>query len=118
MTEDFTATERARLEPRFTNVDRPCFALRSLPETVRGALFARYSRSAKPLRRLYLDEFDADLPPAGGAGEADGNGGRAAALYDRVLGQYGTTRSPSSAARTSPARASPTCSPRCSSAGG
>ena len=87
MTEDFTPAERARLEPRFTNVEGRCFALRNLPETVKGALFARYSRSAKPLRRLYLDEFDADLPPAGEA--ADESGGRAAALYGRVLGQYG-----------------------------
>ena len=87
MTEDFTATERARLEPRFTNLDRPCFALRNLPETVKGALFARYSRSAKPLRRLYLDEFDADVPAA--TGTAEEAAGRAAALYDRVLGQYG-----------------------------
>jgi len=46
MTEDFTPAERARLEPRFTNLDRRCFALRNLPETVKGALFARYSRSA------------------------------------------------------------------------
>ena len=89
MTEEFTADERSRLEPRFTNLDRPCFALRNLPETVRGALFARYSRSAKPLRRLYLDEFDADLPPAAGVEDANETGGRAAALYDRVLGQYG-----------------------------
>ena len=89
MTEEFTADECGRLEPRFTNLDRPCFALRNLPETVRGALFARYSRSAKPLRRLYLDEFDADLPPAANVEDASETGGRAAALYDRVLGQYG-----------------------------
>ena len=89
MTENFTAAERARLEPRFTNLDRHCFALRNLPETVKGALFAGYSRSPKPLRRLYLDEFDADLPPAAGADGADESTGRAAALYGRVLGQYG-----------------------------
>ena len=87
--ETFTAEEAARLEPRFTNLDRPCFALRNLPETVKGALFARYSRSAKPLRRIYLDEFDQDLPPATGDGGANEAAGRAAALYDRVLGQYG-----------------------------
>ena len=29
----------------------------NLPEVVKGALFARYSRSAKSLRRLFLDEF-------------------------------------------------------------
>ena len=87
--ETFTAGETARIEPRFTNLDRRCFALRNLPETIKGALFARYSRSAKSLRRLYLDEFDAGLPAAGTTrtdGEADE---RAAQLYDRVLGQYG-----------------------------
>ena len=89
MTENFTAAERARLEPRFTNLDRHCFALRNLPETVKGALFARYSRSPKPLRRLYLDEFDAEAPTVAGTGPADETGGRAAALYGRVLGQYG-----------------------------
>src|SRR5262249_21292295 len=45
------------LQPCFTNLDGPVFALRNLPEVVKGALFARYSRSAKSLRRLFLDEF-------------------------------------------------------------
>ena len=58
--EPFTAEERARLAPYFTNVDAPVFALVNLPEVVKGALFARYSRSPKSLRRLFLDEF-ADL---------------------------------------------------------
>ena len=88
MNRDFTAAERARLEPRFTNTDEQCFALRNLPETVKGALFARYSRSAKPLRRLYLDEFDGDLPRMKMPAANDGSS-RATALYDRVLGQYG-----------------------------
>ena len=86
--ETFTPEEAARLKPRFTNLDRRCFALRNLPETVKGALFARYSRSAKPLRRLYLDEFDAGLP-AGTSEGGEKSDERAAALYDRVLGQYG-----------------------------
>ncbi len=55
--EDFTPAERDALTPYFTNLDGPVFALVNLPETVKGALFARYSRSAKPLRRLFLDEF-------------------------------------------------------------
>jgi len=55
--EEFDDDERARLEPWFTNVDGPVFALRNLPETVKGALFARYSRTGKSLRRLFLDEF-------------------------------------------------------------
>ncbi|MEE8412351.1 MAG: thymidylate synthase, partial [Acidobacteriota bacterium] len=57
MVERFTAKECAALEPYFTNVDRSVFALINLPEVVKGALFARYSRSAKSLRRLFLDEF-------------------------------------------------------------
>ena len=45
--ETFTAEETRALTPYFTNTDRPVFALTNLPETVKGALFARYSRSAK-----------------------------------------------------------------------
>ena len=63
----FTDGERRALEPYFTNLDRPVFALRNLPEVVKAALFARYSRSAKSLRRLFLDEF---LP---GTSDAAGN---------------------------------------------
>ncbi|MEJ7715564.1 MAG: hypothetical protein WKF40_07615 [Thermoleophilaceae bacterium] len=54
--------ERAALAPHFTNLDRPVFGLVNLPETVKGALFARYSRYQGTLRRLYLDEFAADSP--------------------------------------------------------
>ena len=63
--EEFTAPERAVLQRYFTNVDGPVFALVNLPEVVKGALFARYSRSPKGLRRLFLDEFVADLDLSG-----------------------------------------------------
>ena len=55
--EGFTDEERAILERHFTNLDGPVFALVNLPEAVKGALFARYSRTTKSLRRLFLDEF-------------------------------------------------------------
>ena len=55
--EIFTRHERAILSRFFTNIDGPVFALINLPEVVKGALFARYSRSHKSLRRLFLDEF-------------------------------------------------------------
>ena len=55
--ENFTDDEAAVLRPYFTNLDRPVFALVNLPEVVKGALFARYSRTHKSLRRLFLDEF-------------------------------------------------------------
>ena len=55
--DSFTEEEKAILEPFFTNLDKDVFALRNLPEVVKGALFARYSRSDKSLRKVLLDEF-------------------------------------------------------------
>jgi thymidylate synthase ThyX len=86
--EQFTAEERAILAPHFTNLDRPVFALVNLPETVKGALFARYSRYSGGVRRLYLDEFAADAPAAGRPFD-DAEGARAAQLYERVFVGYG-----------------------------
>jgi len=86
--ENFTEAERERLAPHFTNLDRPVFALVNLPETVKGALFARYSRYPGTLRRLFLDEFADSLPSATGAWEAD-EGRRAAELYERIFVGYG-----------------------------
>ena len=63
--EQFTDDEAAVLRPYFTNLDGPVFALVNLPEVVKGALFARYSRSDKSLRRLFLDEFVGDLDLTG-----------------------------------------------------
>jgi len=86
--ESFSAAERALLEPHFTNLDRPVFCLVNLPETVKGALFARYSRYPGSLRRLFVEEFAADAPA--GARPFDGaEGERAAGLYERVFVGYG-----------------------------
>ena len=63
--EAFTPDERAILEHHFTNLDGPVFALTNLPEVVKGALFARYSRTKKSLRRLFLDEFAEDVGATG-----------------------------------------------------
>ena len=84
--EEFTADERRALAPYFTNGDRPVFALRNLPEVVKRALFARYSRSAKSVRRLFLDEFHEAV--ASGGTETVGVE-RAERLYERVFGDYG-----------------------------
>ena len=65
--ERFTADEEAVLRRYVTNLDQPVFALVNLPEVVKGALFARYSRSPKSLRRLFLDEFVGDLDVSGDA---------------------------------------------------
>jgi thymidylate synthase ThyX len=88
VTETFTDAERARLAPHFTNLDRPVFALVNLPETVKGALFARYSRYPGTLRRLFLDEF-ADSLPAVPASYDDAEGERAAQLYETIFLGYG-----------------------------
>ncbi|GMQ98191.1 MAG: FAD-dependent thymidylate synthase [Acidimicrobiia bacterium] len=94
-TESFTPDEQEVLSRHFSNLDRPVFAIYNLPEVVKGALFARYSRSPKSVRRLFLDEFvgDADLGIAAIAAEGRGadvvGTQRAQALYDRVFTQYG-----------------------------
>ena len=89
------------LDRYFTNCDSRVFALRNLPEIVKGALFARYSRTHTPLRRLFLDEFykysdvalDAivdEVAATGGfqTGEKESRR-RAEELYDRVFIEYG-----------------------------
>src|SRR5215212_1101610 len=85
--ETFSDSERAALRPHFTDLDGPVFALVNLPETVKGALFARYSRYPGTLRRLFLDEFAGDV--AGGTWDAGGEGDRAAQLYERIFLGYG-----------------------------
>ena len=86
-TEDFTPDERAVLEPHFTNLEGPIFALVNLPEAVKGAMFARYSRTTKSLRRLFLDEFAEDID---GGGELTSMGrARAERLYESVFVEYG-----------------------------
>ena len=85
--ETFTADETRALAPYFTNPDRSVFALRNLPETVKGALFARYSRSAKSVRRLFLDEFLGDVGTNAAATSVGTD--RADRLYARVLADYG-----------------------------
>src|SRR6266545_4904971 len=96
MTAEFTAEEKSRLAPFFTNLDRSTFGLK-LPQEVAGALFSRYSRSTKSLRRTFLDEFLGD--PALGLSDllggqtdpADDSAAlkKARAFYERVLVGYG-----------------------------
>jgi thymidylate synthase ThyX len=85
--ESFTDEERERLAPHFTNLDRPVFGLVNLPETVKGALFARYSRYPGTLRRLFLEEFADSVPQVPAIEGAEGK--RAAELYDRIFLGYG-----------------------------
>src|SRR5258706_14696235 len=92
MAEELAREEQAALAPYFTNLTGPVFALVNLPEVVKGALFARYSRSPKSLRRLFLDEF---LGPGGleaanlGGAAGDAGARRAEQLFERVFVEYG-----------------------------
>src|ERR1700704_6019429 len=93
---EFNAAEARVLGRYFTNLDRPVFALRNLPEVVKGALFSRYSRTEKSLRRVLLDEF-INEPDSGFdrlAGTETGADDmvavrRAEEFYERVLVGYG-----------------------------
>ncbi len=88
--EEFTAPEADVLRRYFTNLDQPVFALVNLPEVVKGALFARYSRTALSLRRLFLKEFVGELDIEGDQ-SIDATIGlrRAEELYDVVFFEYG-----------------------------
>jgi thymidylate synthase ThyX len=88
--EEFSPAESDVLRRYFTNLDQPVFALVNLPEVVKGALFARYSRSPKSLRRLFLEEFVGELDITGDE-TIDATVGlrRAEDLYDRVFFEYG-----------------------------
>ena len=88
MAEELSAAERDALAPYFTDLDGPVFALVNLPEVVKGALFARYSRSPKSLRRLFLDEF-LGTGTLGGSTPTTFDTSRAERLYERVFFEYG-----------------------------
>jgi thymidylate synthase ThyX len=89
----FTSDDQARLAPFFTNLDRDVFGLK-LPQEVAGALFSRYSRSAKSLREVFLEEFAGNLDayrtaPGQSVKEDDASLKKAREFYDRVLIGYG-----------------------------
>jgi thymidylate synthase ThyX len=96
MSDEFTRTEQKALVSFFTNLDQPVFGLK-LPQEVAGALFSRYSRSTKSLRRTFLDEFLGDPELAlkdllggqvPGSDQSDALK-KARAFYERVLIGYG-----------------------------
>src|SRR6188472_391738 len=95
--ERFEGREAALIAPFVTNLDRPIFCLRNLPEVVKGALFSRYSRSDKSLRRILLDEFiqapesgfEAIVGQVGAGADQLVAVQQAEAFYERVLIGYG-----------------------------
>lgn len=98
MAEQFTDNEKTILSQFCTSATSDVFALINLPEAVKGALFSRYSRSPKSLRRVLLEEFIQN--PESGFDAIVGDGMRrgesqlvatkkAEDFYDRVLVGYG-----------------------------
>src|SRR5512147_2672271 len=96
MGQEFNPDEQKRLALFFTNLEKDTFGLK-LPQEVAGALFSRYSRSTKSLRRTFLDEFLGD-PELGlkdllaGENPATDDStalNKARAFYERVLVGYG-----------------------------
>ncbi|MEC7840156.1 MAG: FAD-dependent thymidylate synthase [Chlamydiota bacterium] len=100
--EEFTEKQMKILERYVTNTSSHIFALRKLPEVIKGALFSRYSRSSLGLRSLLLKEFisnDEESAFAGITGSSDAveeNPAdqidaikKAQNFYDRILDGYG-----------------------------
>lgn len=92
--ETLTPQEAEAVASYFTNTDRSVVALVNLPEVVKGALFSRYSRSAKGVRRLFLDEFFGNVVETSKVSETfevstTEARAKAEAFYARVLSDYG-----------------------------
>lgn len=92
----FTDEQKKVLERYFTSAETPIFALINLPEVIKGTLFSRYSRTAKDIRQLFLDEFlnsevlDTYFKGAGGSSAEDAiNTQKANEFYERILVGYG-----------------------------
>jgi thymidylate synthase ThyX len=88
MVHDFVWSDREKelLQAFTTNLDGSVFGLINLPEVVKGALFSRYSRTNKSLRRILLDEFIDDNFVVN-SNTIDIT--KAEEFYDRVLIGYG-----------------------------
>src|SRR5438105_8512419 len=99
--EEFTPNQLKILERFVTNTKSSIFALRNLPEVIKGALFSRYSRSSLGLRSLLLKEFILDNDEAAfeaivgmPSAQEDVNQQlmaikKAQNFYDRILDGYG-----------------------------
>ena len=95
--ETFTEAEKSVLSRYCTNVDSDVFALINLPDVVKGTLLSKYSRSAKSLKRLLLDEFVNsseinvnEMSNTASSGEELISAiAKAEKFYERVLIEYG-----------------------------
>ena len=94
--EEFTEIERKILDKYVTSKTSNVFAIRNLPEVIKGALFSKYSRSTLGLRKLLLKEFVSgeeahfDAIANDCAMNAQNEAvSKAQSFYDRILDGYG-----------------------------
>lgn len=99
--EEFTESQKETLKKYVTNTSGHVFALRNLPEVIKGALFSRYSRSSLGLRSLLLKEFIDNEEESAFGSIASGTSSdvspdaqvaavkKAQNFYDRILDGYG-----------------------------
>lgn len=102
--EEFSESQLKILNRYVTHTKSNVFALRNLPEVIKGALFSRYSRSSLGLRSLLLKEFILNEETAfaniAGHGMEEGADDldideqvvatkKAQNFYDRILDGYG-----------------------------
>jgi len=96
---DLTENQIKILKKFVTNVSGNIFALRNLPEVIKGALFSRYSRSYLGLKELLLKEFilNDEVAFSEIVGSSSDKNPEAQSLaihkaqnfYDRILDGYG-----------------------------
>lgn len=96
--EEFSEKQIKILQSYVTNTSSNVFALRNLPEVIKGALFSRYSRSSLGLRSLLLKEFilgaESEFSAIVGKAPSEDENQIAAIkkaqnFYDRILDGYG-----------------------------
>jgi thymidylate synthase ThyX len=73
---DFSDKEKSILDQHFSNSDKHVFAITTPRQVDRGALMSRYSRSDKTMRKIFLDEFAANI-------------NRGSEFYSKILSEYG-----------------------------
>ncbi len=94
--EEFTDIQRAVLDKYVTCTRSNVFALKNLPEVIKGALFSKYSRSSLGLRSLLLKEFVGEESSCFDSianevvlEEQNASIQKAQNFYDRILDGYG-----------------------------
>lgn len=92
MSEEFSPEEKRILGRYVSNVDRPVFVLKDLPEEVVAVLFAYYSRSSQSLRRNLLklvQEGDLDLRDEPGMPDLGAAKEKARQFHEKWVVGYG-----------------------------